>query len=614
MGHVFKIKKYWILTTCMLICSMTLFAQDCPPIIGIIKPVTTIPPVCQANVIAIPASQTISTGQTTSITLTSTAVGTTFSWTVIQTNLTGATIGTGNTINQTLTNTGVTSGTAIYTITPQLGSCLGTPIKLTINVENYKNNIKSGSFVRNNCGAGGTGSTVTYTIAANTYTSTISQADADAQAQIAVNNGGLAYANANGTCTYSFGNVAKSGLFTRNNCGAGGAGSTVTYTVPSNTYTSSTSQADADAQAQNVVNTNGQEYANINGACTYSFGNAAISGSFTRNNCGFGGTGSTVTYTIAANTYTSTTSQADADAQAQIVVNNGGQAYANANGTCTYSFGNVAQSGSFTRNNCGTGGTGSTVTYTVPANTYSSTSSQADADAQAQNAVNANGQIYANTNGTCSYWFGNSVKSGSFVRNNCGAGGTGSTVTYTIAANTYTSTTSQADADAQAQTAVNNGGQAYTNANGTCSYNYQFSSPGKNSSSSACSETSHPVIFYSTSSTLGIGTQVYLDSNLATPVLGNNLWYKSSVGNFSYRVDNNRIVEMVECEPPIVIYRFKAAYVIGDPEKSEVYYLDQWGQEQTVQLPREYDTISAACVEFYTRSMYHFVGVLPCEK
>ncbi|OUL60436.1 hypothetical protein B8T70_20400 [Flavobacterium sp. AJR] len=392
-----------------MICSITLFAQDCPPIIGEIKIIPSIPPGCLANVIATPASQAISMGQTTSINLTSTTAGTTFSWTVIQTNLTGATIGTGNSINQTLVNTGATSGIAIYTITPQLGTCLGTPIKLTINVENYKNTAKSGSFTRDNCGAGGAGSAVIYTIAANTYTSTTSQADADAQAQTAVNNGGQTFANANGTCSYSFGNVAKSGSFTRDNCGAGGTGSTVTYAIAANTYTSTTSQADADAQAETAVNNGGQDYANTNGTCSYSFGNVAKSGSFTRDNCGAGGTGSAVTYTIAANTYTSISSQADADAQAQTAVNNGGQAYANANGTCSYSFGNVAQSGSFTRNNCGAGGTGSTVIYTVPANTYSSTFSQADADTQAQNAVNINGQAYANTNGTCTaitYTFG----------------------------------------------------------------------------------------------------------------------------------------------------------------------------------------------------------------
>lgn len=62
---------------------------------------------------------------------------------------------------------------------------------------------------------------------------------------------------------------------------------------------------------------------------------------------------------------------------------------------------NVQMSQVFTRNNCPAGQTGSQVTYTVPANTYSSTISQADANQQAQNDINANGQTYANTNGTC---------------------------------------------------------------------------------------------------------------------------------------------------------------------------------------------------------------------
>jgi YD repeat-containing protein len=63
-------------------------------------------------------------------------------------------------------------------------------------------------------------------------------------------------------------------------------------------------------------------------------------------------------------------------------------------------FKNVVRSGTFTRNNCGTG-RGVPIIYTVPAGTYTSTISQQDADQQAQNDVNANGQNYANTNGTC---------------------------------------------------------------------------------------------------------------------------------------------------------------------------------------------------------------------
>ncbi|HAH55518.1 MAG TPA: hypothetical protein DCM02_09650 [Flavobacterium sp.] len=64
-------------------------------------------------------------------------------------------------------------------------------------------------------------------------------------------------------------------------------------------------------------------------------------------------------------------------------------------------FTNTLQSGAYTKNNCTTGGLGSTVTYTVVAGKYISTVSQADADAQAQAEIIANGQNYANANGTC---------------------------------------------------------------------------------------------------------------------------------------------------------------------------------------------------------------------
>ncbi|MBI5370931.1 MAG: hypothetical protein HZA79_02765 [Sphingobacteriales bacterium] len=63
---------------------------------------------------------------------------------------------------------------------------------------------------------------------------------------------------------------------------------------------------------------------------------------------------------------------------------------------------NTERSQVFTRNNCGTCSQGSQVTYTVPANTYSSTVSPQAANQLAQNDIDANGQNYANANGTCS--------------------------------------------------------------------------------------------------------------------------------------------------------------------------------------------------------------------
>jgi|GEM_PF-3819790 len=54
----------------------------------------------------------------------------------------------------------------------------------------------------------------------------------------------------------------------------------------------------------------------------------------------------------------------------------------------------------FRKNNC-SGLVGSEVTYTVPAGKYTSKISKYDANSQASNDIDANGQNYANTNGTC---------------------------------------------------------------------------------------------------------------------------------------------------------------------------------------------------------------------
>ncbi|MEJ0106575.1 MAG: DUF5977 domain-containing protein [Bacteroidota bacterium] len=62
---------------------------------------------------------------------------------------------------------------------------------------------------------------------------------------------------------------------------------------------------------------------------------------------------------------------------------------------------NIQKSGAFTKNNCGSGYVGTSVTYTVAELAYNSTVSQAAADQLAQNDVDANGQNYANTTGTC---------------------------------------------------------------------------------------------------------------------------------------------------------------------------------------------------------------------
>ncbi|HZK71758.1 MAG TPA: DUF5977 domain-containing protein, partial [Clostridia bacterium] len=196
----------------------------------------------------------------------------------------------------------------------------------------------------------------------------------------------------------------------------------------------------------------------------------------TKNDCGTGYTGSTVTYTVSAQKYSSAVSQIDADSKASADLNTNKQTYANANGTCTIiattaTYYNIQTYATATKNDCGTGYKGSVVTYTIAAKKYSSTVSQIDADNMATTDLNANKQVYANTNGTCiaqSVIYYNTQTSATATKNDCGTGYKGSVVTYIVAAKKYNSTVSQIDADNMATTDLSANKQAYANANGTC--------------------------------------------------------------------------------------------------------------------------------------------------
>lgn len=86
---------------------------------------------------------------------------------------------------------------------------------------------------------------------------------------------------------------------------------------------------------------------------------------------------------------------------------------------------------SFTKNNCVGCYTGSQVTYTVAAGLYSATTLSA-ANQLAQNDINANGQAYANANGSCV------PTSGTTLSYNNIAGQSGFTATYTKTKSPYT--------------------------------------------------------------------------------------------------------------------------------------------------------------------------------
>lgn len=83
---------------------------------------------------ASPSVVTICSGTNTSIELKSDQLKTTYSWTVVQTDVVGANDGMGSTIAHTLTATDAISGSVIYTITPLANGCKGTTATVRISV------------------------------------------------------------------------------------------------------------------------------------------------------------------------------------------------------------------------------------------------------------------------------------------------------------------------------------------------------------------------------------------------------------------------------------------------------------------------------------------------
>ena len=79
-------------------------------------------------------SQTICSGVTAYIPLTSSTPGTIFSWNVMANNVIGATSGSGNTIAQTLSAVGTLPGSVTYIIRPYNNGCEGNLIEVTVNV------------------------------------------------------------------------------------------------------------------------------------------------------------------------------------------------------------------------------------------------------------------------------------------------------------------------------------------------------------------------------------------------------------------------------------------------------------------------------------------------
>lgn len=154
-------------------------------------------------------------------------------------------------------------------------------------------------------------------------------------------------------------------------------------------------------QDNNILKKICYNYAGTPSDCsTGLFYNPQLSKSFTSNNCSAGYVGVTRPYIVPAYKY-SASSIAAATQLAQNDIDANGQNYVNANAGCQKVYYNIADTGAFSSNSCGSGTIPSQINYIVPANTYSSLLSQQDADNKADSAIHANGQNYANTYGAC---------------------------------------------------------------------------------------------------------------------------------------------------------------------------------------------------------------------
>jgi hypothetical protein len=364
----------------------------------------------------------------------------------------------------------------------------------------YYNREISELFTRSNCSVGSVGDTTpyVYTVPAGKDTSTISQADADVQAQTDILTNGQALANANSSCIPIYYNTAQSVTDSTQSCAEGYVGGYVTYTVPANTYSSYVSAADADSQAMEEVQANAQAYANdsLSRSCIYStapdweWAEADSSDTYCSS---VNGEGHLFVLMTDMNPNSSTYNQTqymDMGPQSECPACMPVFTYSSAisstqmndisisdtmvSFTWVFTFPNEGYEfrlGAIAGSCCYPTST-RTIPYIESGTTFNliiNTDGTVDVQVvsgpipPAGSTVGFSGSYDINMNAYYS-----AAESGTFCRNNCPSGETGSCVTYTIPAYQYHSYVSQQDANNQADSALAAGGQDYANANGTC--------------------------------------------------------------------------------------------------------------------------------------------------
>lgn len=337
----------------------------------------------------------------------------------------------------------------------------------------FGNDAKTQFFTKNDCGGGLFGSSVPYTVAANTfYASTKAAANAARDADIAAN--GQNNANTLGSCSALSSFTLEVVIYP--DYKGGGYSTADTRGISMEVYKSGTPApihsflVGTNITNNSVVHTFSIPFSgssvDINIFKLFlRFASTSVSGSATEaiyKNSVFQGS---TTHSITGGQPSGTQYNISLVPAGSLIVT-ASDVVRITHGTVPTTFYSAAANFPATKNNCPAGAIGSLETLSLPYGLFTSTVSQPDADAQATTYGNANKQSYANTNGTCTY--GNDLKTQNFIRNNCGTGKVGSTVAYTVPANTYFAPT-KAEANADAMDDIADNGQAYANANGTCS-------------------------------------------------------------------------------------------------------------------------------------------------
>ena len=249
--------------------------------------------------IATPSTVTICSLDSTAITLTSNAIGTTYVWTTVPNNVTGANSGNGDTIVQALTVTSTSPGSVVYTITPSGSGCTGLPITATVVV----NPLPTATISGDTTICFGTSSTVAFGGTPNaTVTYTI---NSGANQTVLLDNLGAASVptgNLTATTTYQLVSVIASGTPACTQLQSGTVTVTVVPTPLVNSIVSSpvicSGQATGISLSSNVANATFNWTATQSGAIGASAGSGAI---ISQNLIATGVVPGSVVYTITAN-------------------------------------------------------------------------------------------------------------------------------------------------------------------------------------------------------------------------------------------------------------------------------------------------------------------------